>query len=395
MISNTHRDSNFNTFYLKESWRLTNNMKKLFHMRSNWQSIIYPNDLLNKYHIDFIGKRSIKALNGEVYVKDPIFENGVLISKIYTLNNYIGNKKTMYDILSNDSRSFDFLPLTATFNTSDSNWKMLINYAMTYSPNFKTWILKPATGLQGKDIMISNNPNEVIEFINKHADYSEWVLSQYIDNPFLLKLNGKAQSGNVFNDTIGRKTHIRIYVLITKINSETHIYLYDNNLIFCAVKEYSSDFKDQYSNLTNLHLGSLYYDNIGLDGKDAYKDLSYPSEFVIDKVFGNGFYKKVVYPQLVKILEVVLDNSVNYLKCVNYSNKISKGCFQYIAFDVMPDEDFKLYLLEINGRPGMNAPMYHWKGLKNFTNSLINKTSDLVFKNKRTPLSKRGFILIK
>jgi hypothetical protein len=396
LINSTHRDSSFKTFYARDTWRLSSKMKELFHIRSNWQEIIYPRELLPGYKIDFVGKRSIKNVDGETTIRDPIFENGVLISKISTLNDYLGNKKVMYDILSNDPRSFDFLPLTATFKTTDTNWKKMVEYAMSYSSNLKTWILKPAVGLQGKDIIISSNSTEVINYI-KSKYYVEWVLSQYIDNPFLLKLNGKAQSGNVFNDSIGRKIHIRIYVLITKINGKSSIYIYHSNLLFCAVKEYSyADLKDEYSNLTNLHLGSLYYDNVlGLNGKDAYKDLSYPVKEVLDELFGTTFYDKVVFPQLSRILEVVLDNSKEYLKCVNYSNKVSQGCFQYIAFDVMPDSDFKLFLLEINGRPGMNAPMYHWKSLKNFSNSMMNKTSDLILKDKNSPISKKGFILIK
>jgi hypothetical protein len=324
--------------------------------------------------------------------------NGILINKIATLNHYLGNKKIMYDILSNDPRSFTFLPLTATFNTTSSgNWQQLIKYAMGYSSSIRTWILKPAVGLQGKDIMISNSSDEVIDYVNNHKDeYSEWVLSQYLDNPFLLKLTGNAKSGFKFNDLVGRKTHIRIYVLITKINSETHIYLYEDNLLFCAVKEYSfKDLKDQFSNLTNLHLGSIYYEQNGLNGKDAYKDLSYPVKYVVNEIFGPNFYDQVVFPQLKNILGIVLENSMEYIKCVNYSNTQTRGCFQYIAFDVMPDRDFNLHLLEINGRPGMNAPKYHWKSLKNFANSLLNKTSDVLFKNKKNPVSKKGFILIK
>ena len=51
-----------------------------------------------------------------------------------------------------------------------------------------------------------------------------------------------------------------------------------HNLIFCAVAEYRfNDLKYEYSNLTNLHLGSIYYNKIlKKDGKQAYKDLSFP-----------------------------------------------------------------------------------------------------------------------
>ena len=329
-----------------------------------------------------------------INIDDPIFRDLILVSKINTLQNYLGNKKVMYDILSNDNKSFDFLPLTATFNVTESNYRKVIKHAMEYSDKIKTWILKPAVGLQGNDILVSDDVRKIVDFVESHGFYTDWVLSQYIDNPFLLKLNGKSESGAVFNDSLGRKTHIRIYVLITKINGNSNIYLYENNLIFSAVKEYSGNIDDKYSNLTNLHLGSIYYNEVlKLDGTQAYKDLSFPLKETVNKLFGQKFYSRMVFPQIKKMLEIILDNSVDYLKCEKV-NPDSKGCFQYIAIDIMPDIYWKLYLLEINGSPGMNAPMYHWKNLNKFAKSLVNKTSDLL-KNNTKKIVKGGFILIK
>jgi hypothetical protein len=256
----------------------------------------------------------------------------------------------------------------------------------------KTWILKPALGLQGKDILISDNFNKMVSFIEKNNHYSDWVLSQYIDNPFLLKINGKSNSGAIYKDSIGRKTHIRIYVLITKIDSVFKIYLYEHNLIFCAARQYNpKNLKDKYSNLTNLHLGSLYYKKkLGLKANAAYKDLSFPLKESIDSIFGKYFYKERVFPQIENMLKIVLDNSKDYLQCSN-SNR---GCFHLTAIDIMPDSEFNLHLLEINASPGLNAPSYHWGQLDDFVNSLLNKTVDVVNGTNKYK-SKGGFILIK
>ena len=331
-----------------------------------------------------------------IRIDDPVFKKWILVAKINTLQNYLGNKKVMYDILSNDPRTFDFLPLTATFNVVDPNFRQMINYAMKYSKNKKTWILKPALGLQGQDIIISSDPAEVIKYIDSHIQYTDWVLSEYISNPFLLKINGRSSSGAVFNDSIGRKTHIRIYCLITKIDNKFSIYLYKDNLIFSAVKEYTGEnVTDKFSNLTNLHLGSMYYDNVlKLDGTQAYKDLSFPLKKTVNKVFGENFYSDVVFPQIKKMLIIILENSVNYLKC-NKMNRGTRGCFQYIAIDIMPDVDFHLHLLEINGSPGLNAPFYHWKNLDKFAESILSRTSDLINGNKTKNNFGKGFILIK
>lgn len=378
------------TFYVANSWRLSKQVKNFYKHRDDWEMIIYPKHLLPEWSIDFVGKRKLKS-----NTPDTIFKKGILISKIYTLDYYLGNKKLMYDILSNDKRSFTFLPLTATFSTHFQGWQDLVKKAMATK---KVWILKPSIGMRGQDILIENQASKIINYVNIHLEYTDWVLSEYIDKPFLLKIYGNAVSGARYDDHIGRKVHIRIYVLITKINKKYNIYLYEKSLLFCASKEYTDDIKDTYSNLTNLYLGSLYYESMGLDGSLAYQDLSFPLEQTVNQLYGNSFYKKKVFPQIKSMLKIILQNSKDYLQCKN------KNCFQYIAIDVMPDINWKLYLLEVNGRPGMNAPQYHWGNLMDFTNSLLNKTSERLNKtpgrlnktnkNKEYNVSKKGFILI-
>ena len=61
----------------------------------------------------------------------------------------------------------------------------------------------------------------------------------------------------------------------------------------------------------------------------------------------------------------------------------------------MPDVDFHLHLLEINGSPGLNAPFYHWKNLDKFAESILSRTSDLINKKSTKNSFGKGFILIK
>jgi len=305
-----------------------------------------------------------------ITLHEPLIDSGKIKINIDSIQNYLGNKKVMYDILSNDKRSFQFLPLTFTFNVIDTNYKEVIKYILSL-PGIRTWILKPALGLQGKDIYISNNYKNVIRYITKKVKYTDWVLSEYIDKPFLLKIKGKSESGAKFNDSIGRKVHIRIYVLFTVINGIKHIYLYDGSLLFSAVKEYSSkNFKNVYSNLTNLHLGSIYYNKkLKINGDLAYKDLSFPLKETVNEIFGSDFYKKVVFPQIKNMLSVIFDNSKDYIQ--------DNNAFHRMAIDIMPDSQFKLYLLEINAHPGMNAPDYHWNGLSDYLTSLSNVLNNI------------------
>jgi hypothetical protein len=377
------------TFYISPTWKFSNEVKEFFKKRKDWEEIVYPKYLLENNKIDFVGKR--KEIN-----EDTVFSKGKLISKILTLDHYLGNKKNMYDILSNDQRSFRFLPKTLTFTLNDKRWKSKIKKL----PN-KYWILKPSIGLRGQDIFISNNKSEIISLVEQHSNYTDWVLSEYIKDPYLLKINKSSPSGAVFNDAIGRKTHIRIYVLITKINGKYHIYLYDKPLIFAAAKEYNNDISDSYAQLTNLYLGSNYYTKVlGINGALAYQDLSFSLVDVLNQLYGPSFYQKKVLPQIKNILRVVLDNSKEYLHCSLNSKEDGKNCFQNIALDLMPDSRWKIFLLEVNGKPGMNAPSYQWGGtLKDYTDSLLNNIlndknnkNGKKYKNNK---NNKGFILVK
>ena len=370
------------SFYVSPTWKFSKEVKQFYNKRKDYEQIIYPNSLLKQYQIDFVGKRKRKDDN----IGDPIFSKGILISKILTLDHFLGNKKNMYSILSNDQRSFDFLPLTATINIDSLNWKEKIK-KLNFS---KTWILKPSIGLRGEDIFISKKPSEIINFIQTHLNYIDWVLSEYIDNPYLLKIYGNSESGAVYDDRVGRKTHIRIYVLVTKIKGLHHIYLYSQPLLFCAVKEYNNNIKDAYAHLTNLYLGSKYYNKVlKINGSMAYHDLSFSLINILDQLYGPTFYENKILPQIKNILKVILENSKEYLNCTNSFIKGKKNCFQNIAIDIMPDKNWKLYLLEINGKPGMNAPSYHWGGLTNFTNSMMEELN-----SSNSLPNKKGFILI-
>jgi hypothetical protein len=128
-----------------------------------------------------------------------------------------------------------------------------------------------------------------------------------------------------------------------------------------------------------------------LDGSLAYQDLSFSLRHVLEQLYGPHFYEKKILPQIKLMLKTILTNSRDYLHCSNENVKGARDCFQNIAIDIMPDDNWKLYLLEINGKPGMNAPSFNWGGLKNFTTSMMEK----LIKGKNNEKNKKGFIKIK
>ena len=137
-----------------------------------------------------------------------------------------------------------------------------------------------------------------------------------------------------------------------------------------------------------MYIASKYYTNVlKLDGSLAYQDLSFSLRDVLAQLYDAKFYDYKILPQIKSMLQIILANSQDYLQCNSQTIPGKRNCFQNIAIDIMPDENWKLLLLEINGKPGMNAPSYNWGSLKDFTKSMMQQLT----KGKK---DKKGFIKI-
>jgi len=288
-----------------------------------------------------------------------------VLNRIATLGFYLGDKAVMTNKLKENIKNWNtIIPSSITIKDKNIDINIL-------NQNFlidEKIIAKPAQGQQGRDIIIDSNKEKIIEFINK-SNEQNWVISKYLDNPFLIKLKKeKNESGIEYDDKKGRKAHLRAYVLVYRSKTELKNYLYKNSLIFCAAEEY--DKNTEYSNLTNLYYGSKYYSDIlKKDPSYAYKDLS---------IKVSDYFKDDIYEELIKKIKISINTTIYAVKdnllCLNENNI----CFQYIAFDFhLEDNNSKPqpWLLEVNSTPGLKAPSYQWKGgIKNFLESILNIT---------------------
>ena len=93
------------------------------------------------------------------------------------------------------------------------------------------WIVKPSNSCQGRGIFITSNFEEIPE-------KTELVVSQYIDNPLLLK---------------GLKFDLRIYVAVTCFNP-LRIYIYKEGLGRFATRQYDAEGDSKFKHLTNYSI---------------------------------------------------------------------------------------------------------------------------------------------
>lgn len=324
--------------------------------------------------INEIGNDKFISLMQELYPYDAKMK---LLNRISTLAFYLGDKAEMTKILKEKVDNWDtIIPYSETIDINKlSNNEILDKFNNTPLSKGKI-IAKPAYGQQGKGIIISNNQNKIIEEMKNNSEgEKDYVISKYLDNPYLIKLHKIGVSGVNYNDKIGRKCHLRAYVLVHKNDDKLNIYLYKESLIFCASKEYNSctENNKEYCNLTNLYFGSKYYKEVlNKNPSDAYKDLS-------------GLAKELIpsnqYIKLMNRIKYIIKTTILAVKDDLFCINEKQNCYQYIAFDLhlenTQDKEPQPWLLEVNATPGLKSPDYQWQdigGLNNFLESILNIT---------------------
>ena len=378
---------------------------------NNYTSFPYPGQMGNKLNksVGFRGMSpiskflisKISELGNDQFVDlmqnlFPYDAKMKVLNRINTLAFYLGDKAEMTKILKSNLKNWDsIIPYSETIDISELSDNDILEKIQNSPLNNSKIIAKPAYGQQGKGIIISDSPQTIInEMKNNEDSEKDFVLSKYLDDPYLIKLNKTGVSGVIYKDLTGRKVHLRAYVLVHRVKNQLKVYLYKESLVFCAAKEYNSCNESnesnesdesntaeskKFCNLTNLYFGSKYYKEVlNKNPNDAYKDLSGLAHDLIPQEHYKKLMDRIKYIIVTTIL-AVKDN----LLCINSNN----NCYQYIAFDLHLENESKTnnldnrvpvpWLLEVNATPGLKSPDYQWQeigGIKNFLESILNIT---------------------
>lgn len=350
------------------------------------------------------------------YLTSKRMRKASIINKIQGITYFLANKGRMYSKLlqyKDKTEIHKYHPFSEMilYNGNNELIQDKINDLVDRNPNIKNWIIKPIHGSRGKGIEIFRKSDKRLDFLSetvknkllkiRMADYicqesgmkdgsvilkrfngmdltvSEkvqidkyWIISEYIDNPHLLKLDK-------FNDSIGRKYNIRAYVLVDingrlptygNINEENknaiNLYMFYDMMIYCSMLEYKEytglpeeykgldkqKYLDKMIHLTNLEVVNNVYDELNIPGKSNMKGLLTTMLSKRKDIDG-----KSVRGQAKKIIEDTI-NSVKYdLRPLNRHNENYKGAFNLLAYDLLLDDQGILHLIEINRGPDLKG----------------------------------------
>lgn len=199
-------------------------------------------------------------------------------------------------------------------------------------------------------------------------NYLNRVLQRYISNPLLLNK---------------KKFHIRSYVLAV---SDITVYVYNEVLILCSASPYNwRDTSHLASHITNTCYQQQQGQGQGQGQQNSFDESKYIltwEDFKL-KLTQDGTVRneKEACRIATKILDdiclITRDLFAAYVGQYSVFTPL-KGCFEHYGLDFLIDEEFNVYLLEVNPGPDFKQT---GKGLSNYIiGGLMSDTIDIALR---------------
>ncbi|RUS74817.1 hypothetical protein EGW08_017426 [Elysia chlorotica] len=295
-----------------------------------------------------------------------------------SINHFVGSttltrKDKLYKNISKMKKkkgaaNFDFVPISFILPKEMRKFK---NY---HKKNPGPFIVKPAGLSRGRGVYLIGDPNEII-----HKE-EEQVVSKYIQNPLLID---------------GYKIDLRIYVLVTSFNPLA-IYIYQEGLTRFATVKYNND-------PSNLHMLRMHLTNFSINVSSGNyiknEDSSiedFGSKWTLSALLryfhANGIDTIVVMREIEDvIIKTILAAEQRIASGCRIYQRKPTNCFELFGFDIMLDDKYKPWLLEVNLSPSLvcTTPL-DIKVKANMLCDLLNLVG-LECYNKEKPIEKNSF----
>ena len=281
----------------------------------------------------------------------------------------LGRKDNLYKHIKAFKKQFhtlyNFIPITYIIPTD------IKDFENNFKRNKKAlWIVKPVNLSRGRGVHILKGETEFKYLYKKSKTITtppQILVSRYIDKPHLINK---------------KKYDLRIYVLAVSF-SPLRIYLYNNGLTRFATEDYKrGDYDNIYIHLTNYSINKnnlKYKPNQNLSNIEPHKNKLdnieeneceedwEECEFEEDyskwslaeyrhyfKKIGKKKIMEKIWKQIEDIvIKTILSVADDYYKEVSL-NKIN-SLFELYGFDIMIDEKFKAWLIEVNVNPSLHC----------------------------------------
>ena len=224
-----------------------------------------------------------------------------------------------------------------------------------YKKNKKAlWIVKPVNMSRGRGVHLLKDFDEFKELVKKSKEENSIpdLISRYLDKPHLIN---------------NKKYDLRIYVLVTSF-SPLRIYIYHNGLVRFATEDYNKDCYDNiYIHITNFSINknNVNYkpnikDNNEIENQDNINEDDDSSKWSL--VEYRNYFKKLGLDDTMnniweQIETIIIKSLITVAKenCQEMSINKNNSLFELYGYDILIDESFKAWLIEVNVNPSLHC----------------------------------------
>ena len=318
--------------------QLQNNLRSKNKLLTKIKSIRNPTKQTKRY-LKKLNKENMKKHNNSVekYTKDdPNFniKNYIKINRNNTLEkSQINNNISHIQTEEKTQKNVQKLVSKEKYKTIISNLlKKLKKFLPQFSLNgyHNIWIIKPSNLSRGRSIQCINSLNQINNISSNLNNY--FVIQKYIENPMII---------------YKRKFDIRQWVLVTHLNPLT-LWMWEEPYLRFSAEDYDIDnFSNIYSHLTNNSIAKY---------SEKYKSES----LIKEDMWELDYFKKYLKENYNKenIWDEIYEKMKNAIICSFDSGKheivYRENCFELYGYDFMIDNEFNVFLIEINSSPAMD-----------------------------------------
>ncbi|XP_043532043.1 protein polyglycylase TTLL10-like isoform X4 [Chiloscyllium plagiosum] len=234
----------------------------------------------------------------------------------------------------------------------------------------QTWISKPAESSQGRGIFLLRTLNDITAFLKKLESVEEnpyfrmcsynsplsRIVQRYVAEPLLLE---------------GRKFDVRSYFLIACTSPYVTFFRHGYAKLTC--NEYNPNSDDLTDHLTNQFIqkkNPLYNEM----KEDTIWSMERLNDYINEKYMeAKRLPRDWVFTVFTKRTQQIMTQCFIATKA-RLGRKL--GYFDLLGFDIMIDQNFKVWLLEINSNPSLQM---NCEILKSVIPKVINEALDLIF----------------
>ncbi|KAH8862813.1 putative tubulin polyglutamylase TTLL1 [Schistosoma japonicum] len=347
----THPDEDWNIF-----WASVQSVRMLFNSETSYR--LSDNQIVNHFPNHYeLTRKDLMVKNIKRYRRELEKERNPLAVK---------DDAGRYIYL-------DFIPVTYML-PQDYN---LFAEEFKRNPSF-TWIMKPCGKARGVGIFLINKLSQLKRWSRDGKSCSvgsiptyckgSYVISKYIDNPLLIG---------------GKKFDLRLYVLVTTFRP-LKAYIYKLGFCrFCTVR-YNAD----VSELDNMF---VHLTNVSIQKHGAHYNSIHGGKWTTEnfRLWLQGTKGRHVAD---KLFDEICWIIVHSLKAVSNVMINDRHCFECYGYDIIIDDNFKPWLVEVNASPSLSATTASDRILKY---KLVNDVINIVVPHGAIPDIKSSKIVTK